>query len=275
MMRPESGAFGESSLARGFRLLGCFTTRDCELGSRELIERSGLPRATVFRLIRQLQKLGLLRHSPGRNSYALGLGLLVLSNPVLSRLTARRLAGPMMQHAADALAGQAILAVGQDRQLVAVESMRGANSAVLPVDPGTSMSLHRTASGRAYLAALSAAEAEMLFGPDSPAFHDGAYARARTEALGEIEARGYCMVRNEHMPEIWGVAAPVRIRADGETLVFGCSFASFQRDDARLAMAGERALGLARSLEAVLIREDVHAGEAAAAPWQRSSKKVM
>ncbi|MDX3901424.1 MAG: IclR family transcriptional regulator [Sphingobium sp.] len=275
MRQGQSELYGESSLARGIRVLACFNTRDCELGSRELIERSGLPRATVFRLIQQLLKLGLLRHSASRNSYSLGLGLLVMANPVLSRLTARRLAGPMMQLAADALAGQAILAVGQGRQLVAVESMRGASSAVLPVDPGTPMSLHRTASGRAYLAALSAAEVETLFGPEADAVQGGAHVRARAEALGEIEAQGYCMVRNELMPEIWGVAAPVRIRADGETLVFGCSFASFQRDEARLAMAGERALGLARSLEAVLIREDVHAVEAATASWQRASKKVM
>lgn len=274
MIQNKVEVLGESSLARGFRVLACFSARDYELGSRELIERSGLPRATLFRLIQQLQKLGLIRHSASRNSYSLGLGVLVMASPVLSRLTARRLAGPMMQLAADSLAGQAILAVGQGRQLVTVQSARGAMSAVLPVDPGTRMSLHRTASGRAYLAALSPAEVETLYGPNSDHFQGGVYLSARTEALGEIEAQGYCSMRNELMPEIWGVAAPVRIRADGETLVFGCSFASFQRDENRLALAAERALGLARSLEAVLIREDVHAAESGAAPWQRASKKV-
>jgi len=49
-----------AALGRGLQLLDCFRSAERFLGSQELVERSGLPKATVSRLVRTLVNYGYL-----------------------------------------------------------------------------------------------------------------------------------------------------------------------------------------------------------------------
>ena len=95
-----------SALVRGVSILRCFSNKCQELSAKELMDLTGLPKPTLFRLTDTLCELGLLRYSERLSKYVPGLGLLQLSSPVLTRMALRQFARPHMQALADLTEGQ-------------------------------------------------------------------------------------------------------------------------------------------------------------------------
>ena len=114
-MNMEADAKLVSALVRGVSILRCFSSKRQELSARELMELTGLPKPTLFRLTETLCELGLLRFSERLSKYVPALGLLQLSSPVLARMALRQFARPHMQALADLTEGQVQLAVGHRR----------------------------------------------------------------------------------------------------------------------------------------------------------------
>ena len=52
-----------SALVRGISILQCFNNKRQELSGKELMDLTGLPKPTLFRLTETLCELGLLRYS--------------------------------------------------------------------------------------------------------------------------------------------------------------------------------------------------------------------
>lgn len=254
MGRTENDAQTTSAITRGIQLLQCFTTADRELSSRELLQRSGLSRPTLFRLTTSLRHLHLLRYHPERGTFSLGLRLLAMAAPVLSRLAIRRMALPQMQTIADLFDAQVILTLGEDHDLVVVEVARAAASNVAQLNVGMRLSISLTATGLAYLAALPREEQEQFVA------HLTAVApeRARglperlAQATADVSNKGYCLLRSQIMPGAAGVAAALRTRVDGETAVFGCVLIAPGQNGDQIEQAGLRIATLARNMEAVV-----------------------
>ena len=74
-----------SALVRGVSILRCFSNKCQELSAKELMDLTGLPKPTLFRLTDTLCELGLLRYSERLSKYVPGLGLLSVSSPVHCR----------------------------------------------------------------------------------------------------------------------------------------------------------------------------------------------
>ena len=75
-----------SALVRGVSILRCFSSKCQELSAKELMDLTGLPKPTLFRLTDTLCELGLLRYSERLSKYVPGIGLLNLASPVLARM---------------------------------------------------------------------------------------------------------------------------------------------------------------------------------------------
>jgi len=85
--KPSSGD-GQvmTALARGIDVLRCFSPIDQELTSKQLSERTGLPKPTLFRITSTLRQLGLLRYSEARGAFMPAPAVLAMAAPVLARL---------------------------------------------------------------------------------------------------------------------------------------------------------------------------------------------
>jgi DNA-binding IclR family transcriptional regulator len=149
-----------SALVRGISILRCFDHKRTGLSARELMELTGLPKPTLFRLIDTLCELGLLRYSERLSKYVPAMGLLQLSSPVLTRMVLRQLARPLMQALADVIEGQVQLGVGYKRELCLVELANGMGNNVYRPEIGVRMSRSRTATGLAYLLGMADDERE-------------------------------------------------------------------------------------------------------------------
>lgn len=221
----------QSALARGIRLLQCFSTEEYDLSARDLIERSGLPKPTAFRLIGTLRDLGLLHYSERRNKYMLGPGVLMLAAPLLAGMTIRSIARPLMQEFADYAEGQVTIAVnvGYDR-LVYVEAVQGRGNSVFRPEIGTTVSLTRAATGRAFLTLLApeqyklAIERVLAESPEREQWINTKMDETRTD----LATLGYCRNQGELHRNTVGVAVPVRSLIDDQRFVFGCTVPAYR-----------------------------------------------
>ncbi|WP_420998519.1 IclR family transcriptional regulator [Cupriavidus sp. 30B13] len=244
-----------SALARGVGILGCFSPTLQELSGKELMEATGLPKPTLFRLLDTLCELGLLRYSERLSKYVPGAGLLNLAAPALARMTVRQLARPLMQELADHICGQVELTLGLGHGLTYVEIAQGAGSKVFRPEVGMRVSLSRTASGRAYLCSMPAAERDAYLAQvlaQDPARHD--WLRERLDDAGrDLDEHGFCRGHRDLHREIEAIAVPMRARRDGEAWIFAASVPVFSQQSKQLAEdLGPRLVTLVRSVEASL-----------------------
>ncbi|MAH84537.1 MAG: hypothetical protein CBB68_09430 [Rhodospirillaceae bacterium TMED8] len=89
------------SLARGPEVLKVFDANDRGLSNAEIANRTAFPKPTVSRLTFTLLALGYLHLDAETGRYSLHPHILSLGYPVLSPLSIREVARPMMQEMAD------------------------------------------------------------------------------------------------------------------------------------------------------------------------------
>lgn len=247
----------QSALARGITVLQCFSTADPELSSKDLMKRTGLPKATLFRIIAILKDLKLLRYSERRAKFTLGTGALALAPPVLASMPIRQLARPLMSELADYIKGQVSLALGEGDEFIYVELVQGAGSTVYRPEIGSAASMTRTASGRAYLTTLPpdvrAPLIQRLTGgdPEKTQWLEDKLA----ETAHELATVGFCKNRGELDRDVVGVAVPAQAHViDDQLFVFGISMPAFylNQNPNLLDDVGMRLATLARSVRTAL-----------------------
>ncbi|MEM5405726.1 IclR family transcriptional regulator [Paraburkholderia unamae] len=263
-----------SALARGIRILQCFSMGDAELSARDLVERTGLPKPTALRLINTLAEFGLLRYSERISKYVLGTEMLSLAAPALGRMTIRQIARPMMQELADYCHGQVTLAVGYRLNMAYAEVIQGEGSAVYRSETGTRLSLSRTASGRAYLWTVPGAEREQYL-QDTLA-RDPAKGELLAQRLAlaqqELRTHGCTLSHGDMQREIHSVAIPLSAPIDDEYWVFSCSIAVFNISGNQLTDdIAPRLMSLVRRVEAALGSMTGAAHDMETRPWSVSA----
>lgn len=244
-----------TALARGLEILRCFRAGERYLGNQELVNRTGLPKATVSRLTHTLIKLGYLNYAEKFGKYHLGTGVLSLGYSLLSNMDVRQIARPFMQQLADY--SQASVALGaRDRlHLVYIENCRSSATVTLRLDVGSRIPIAGTAMGRALLCGLPTVERDYLLDLTRKKFPTD-WAKIRTSvdtAMREYEERGFCSSVGEWQKDVSAVGVPVTIGNGAGLLAFNCGGPAFQirrqmlEDD-----LGPRLVQLVRSVEAAL-----------------------
>jgi DNA-binding IclR family transcriptional regulator len=136
-----------------------------------LVRELSLPRSTVYHLLAELVRAGLAVHLPEERRYGLGVHALELGTDYLRQEPLARLARPVLARLVDRVGQSAHLAVLHGREVLYVVEERAPGKPSLVTDVGVRLPAHLTASGRALLADLPAAQVRALF-PDPGAFVD-------------------------------------------------------------------------------------------------------
>lgn len=138
-------------LRKAGNVLQCLAD-EVELTPAQLAERLGEPRTTIYRLLSNLEELGLVDHGRGRGSYRLGLLLFQWGNLVASRLDVRELAMDGMRHVHEKTGETVFLCVRRGQAAVCVERLAGRRVQSLALQIGNSLPLHAGAAARVLLA---------------------------------------------------------------------------------------------------------------------------
>lgn len=151
-MRSIERNESRSVVSRTVALLNAFGPDDDELGITELARRSGLAKATAWRIASELVEAGFLeRHARGLR---LGVRLFELGELATRPRDRRRAAAPHMIDLNRATGHTVHLAVLDGSDVVYLHIVRGQRGPALPSRVGGRMPAHATGLGKALLAAL-------------------------------------------------------------------------------------------------------------------------
>lgn len=247
---------GGSALARGIHVLQAFSAEMPAMTARELMAATGLPKPTLFRLVTTLCEAGLLRYEEADGRFMPSPGLARLAAPLLARIPIRQLAFGPMQALAERVCAQVSLGLGMGLDLVFIELAQSRDCVTVRPAMGSHISLSRTASGRAYLAALPAGQAERYVeGLSAIDPEQGAWLAERLqETRRDLAERGFCVSHGDLQRQLEAVAVPLRSAGStDEIYVFACTVPSFElRPGQLMDDVGPRLVTLARSIEAAL-----------------------
>ncbi|SCU73419.1 Transcriptional regulator, IclR family [Cupriavidus necator] len=128
----------------------------------ELSKLSGYPRPTVHRTVAALVAERLLEESPQTGRLALGPRLIQLANRSWGRSELRLASVDDLKELRDITGETVHLAVLNGNHMVYVEKLESPSAVRMTSRIGTNVSLHSTAVGKAYLAALEEAACDKL-----------------------------------------------------------------------------------------------------------------
>nr|WP_073675637.1 IclR family transcriptional regulator [Pseudomonas aeruginosa] len=241
-----------TALARGLELLRCFTPRESLLGNQELAKKTGLPKPTVSRLTHTLTRLGYLRHLPHSGKYQLEVGVMSFGYAMLSNLSIRALARPLMEEMAG-YAKAAVAMAARDRlSMVYLDVVHGEANLTMRRQVGSHLSLHRSVIGRACLAAMPEDEREFILGhirkrhpEDWPEVRKGL-----ERAFRDYADYGFCLSLGEWQRDVNAVGVALHHESHG-LLAFNCGGPSFHLKREKLEDdIGPRLLHMVHNIEA-------------------------
>src|SRR3954467_2708341 len=176
-----------------------------------------LPRSTVYHLLATLAEDNFVTRLPDERRYALGLAAYELGTGYVRQAPLQRIARVPLADLVDRVGHSAHLAVLHGREVVYVIEERAPGRPPLVTDVGVRLPAQLTASGRAMLAQLPAAQVRALF-PNADAFVDrhGAGPQKLSELrrlLGEVRRSAHATEDGEVTPGSASVAAAVHDHA--------------------------------------------------------------
>jgi DNA-binding IclR family transcriptional regulator len=198
-----------------------------------------LPRSTTYHLLHTLIREGFVVHLPEEGRYGLGLSAYELATGYRRQAPLQRLARVPLAELVDRCGHNAHLAVLHGREVVYVIEERAPGRPPLVTDVGVRLPAHLTASGRAMLAELPAAQLRALF-PHPSAFVLRTAAgptsiSALRQLLVKTRRQGFAEEHSEVTAGFSSVGVAVRDHTGHPVAAVAVTFASADEDRPALA----------------------------------------
>lgn len=206
------------SVERSFDLLAMLESAGHPMGVRELERATGIPRATVQRLLSVMERRDLVQSERGR--YRLGPGLVTLAGAYLAGDSLTRVALPVLEQLALVSGETTTLSVRQGFDRVVVQRVESAHALRYTIRIGQRLPLHLGAAGLVLAAAMPEAELLQLLdrlGEMRLATGDLLTRDQLLAKLEEVRRRGFAVSVSERVEGVVSVAAPVA-RPGGGTI---------------------------------------------------------
>jgi IclR family acetate operon transcriptional repressor len=198
-------------------ILGSFGPEDEDLGISEIARRTGIAKATVSRIIRELIDYDFLEKRG--TSVRLGLRVFELGSVTRRPKDLRRLALATMADLRQATGHTVHLAVREGREVVYIEILRGRDSVQLPSRVGGRMPAHATGVGKALLAFADASVVKEVLADPLEQLGPRTFTSARDlrVELESVRTHGVAYEQEESAAGVCCAAAAIR-RENGEPL---------------------------------------------------------
>lgn len=175
------------------------------LGVTGIAHGLALPKSTTHRLLGALARRGLVEQDE-EGRYRTGLRLVALGLGVLDREPVVAAARPLLEAEARASGESLFLAAARSGRIVVLDKVEGTGFLRAAPRVGEEVPVASTATGRLHLALAP----DSVAGAAAP--RGGAARRMRAQELARIRRSGWARSRNEWIPGLAVVAAPVWTR---------------------------------------------------------------
>lgn len=212
MAKDGSDRYTIDALAKGLRVLSYFSEQHPALRMSELVELSGIPMATLFRIVKTLENEGYLERFPDGafrpDAKVLTLGFAAVQSLDLVQTSS----GPLRQ-LADATKETVNLGVLNEDRVLYLVRLRNSDIVTANIQVGSTLPAVFTSMGKVLLASLSPSD---LASRVAAASFDGGGPNAvrslaaLTAQLELVRERGYAIQDQEVASGLRSIAAPVR-----------------------------------------------------------------
>lgn len=242
-----------SALTNGFRILGAVTGNGAGLTFSEIVDETGVPKASVHRLLRELVELSAIAYDESTRRYRGGLLLAGFGASVMQNYDVRSVVRPHLEALHKSTGSVATLGIRNGEQGVYVDKIEPADFIIrLHSEIGKSFPMHCTAMGKVLLAHSDAATIgritrRKLKSYTANTITDG---KALRGELDDVRTRGYAIDREEITRGLLCVAAPI-YGLDGKVdAAVSCTVSSFDATPRRLEELIRHVVACARSASA-------------------------
>jgi IclR family KDG regulon transcriptional repressor len=205
-------AAGDGTVGKALEVLDLVAEVGGPVRFSELQGKSNLPKATLYRLIRTLERQGMLSQDPESGTYSLGVRLVRLAHAAWRQSSLAPIAQVHLQRLNAELGETVHLAQLDGGQVLYVAKVGATRPVEMFSEAGKVGPAYCTGVGKAMLAWLSEPELQRALAMQS--FHRFTPATitdpvALRDELGRIRVAGHAFDREEHEPGIICAAAPI------------------------------------------------------------------
>jgi IclR family transcriptional regulator, acetate operon repressor len=206
------GSRADSPALRLFALLEHIVAKNEFVSLQGLVEETGLPKPTVHRMLQQLESGEILiRQADGRH-FGTGARVRRFAETVLLNATQHGARRTVLRHLAQQTGETCTVATLSGAEVLVLDRIETPHPLRFHLPPGTRIPAHCSASGKAILAQLGAAQRSRLLehAPLEPLTERSVVDVADLEAeLATAAERGYASAHGEHLPGLVALAVTV------------------------------------------------------------------
>lgn len=234
-------------------ILALLATRPGPVSAATIARELDLPRSTTYHLLTELQAADFVAHLPEERAYGLGVAAFEVGSAYLRHDPLERLARPVLARLVEQTRRTAQLGILQGNETVYLLKEQPLMPLTLVTDVGVRLPAHLTASGRAMLAHLPAAQVRALY-PGSASFTTRtgtgpASLRELRAVIRDEQRRGFAEEDGQVTPGYASVAAPVFDHGGRPIAAVALTFAD-DVDRATRARLGKAAVAAADTVTA-------------------------
>jgi DNA-binding IclR family transcriptional regulator len=226
-----------SALTKGFRVLEAVTRVRQGLTFSEVVDATGIPKASAHRLLAELVDLSALSFDEATRRYQGGLLLAGLGASVTANYDVRRIVRPHLEKLQLLAGAVATLGIRDGEQGIYIDKIEPTDFVIrLHSEVGKSFPLHCTAMGKVLLAhsgnaTIKRVTKRKLEPYTQNTITDG---KALREELKTVVANGYAVDREEITRGLVCVAAPIYGIDGSVAAAMSCTISSFDATKERL-----------------------------------------
>jgi DNA-binding IclR family transcriptional regulator len=207
---------------RAARILECFESGDAELALPQIAQRLGLPKPTVFRILGELTRHGLIDYTRPMNLYTLGFATLRLAETMLAGHDICAKARPVMKVIRDAVNETIVLSLRDGDHRINLDSADGRQVIAQVLQLGVRIPLYAGAASQVLLAGMDDTEIDTYLARTSLTPYSAATltsADAIRTRVATIRAQGHAISSGEFTQGSGASAIAVPVRTRGGTIV--------------------------------------------------------
>ena len=224
------------------------------VGQAALAEKTGIPRATLYRILAALISRGLLRSDPLSQNYTLGFNFLELAQNAWSSSDLAAIASVELRRLRDLTGETSYLAVQEGSHVLALGRFESAHDRRSNARLGALKPMHCTSQGKAILAYLSQSQLDQVLGAELAAFTDNTITDAdQLKAnLAIVRARGYAIDDEEIVLGTRCVGAAIRDPDGRPVAAISVAGPTFRMHPERAEQLGKELVEVAKRISSQL-----------------------
>jgi DNA-binding IclR family transcriptional regulator len=203
---------GDTPALRLFALLEVIAANDQRHSLQALVERTGMPKPTVHRMLQQLEAAGLLNRDGDGRHYGTGVRLRRLAQNILQNDSHHGARHAVLRQLVDEVGESCNITSRSGDEVVYLDRVETAAPLRFYLHPGSRVPAHCSASGKMFLSQMTATQRRRLLG-HVPLERYTANTITTLDTLEtelkRVQRNGYAMDDEEFLPGLLCVAVPV------------------------------------------------------------------